>query len=104
MSMIPIDTQLRAHGLRKAKPGEPSLPVAVHFDGQTHLIDTVCLPPGNDPVVVETLRAFADQLRGSCPDLPVSHIRMRLVSYSEKIGATDSEVAEASAHLLTPGP
>ena len=99
MSHIPIDKQLRAHGLRRAKTGEDALVVCLSHKGESLAISAVQMPIALDEMVVVVLRAFAGTLWARCPELTLNQLRMAMCVYSEQIGATDAEVTQASLRL-----
>src|SRR5512143_3584636 len=101
MSRVPIATQLRAHGLREALPGEESgsFPVAIHYRDQSVIVHTMPLPAEPDHVMVETMRGFVVSVLRAHKGITLARLRIALVNYSENIGATDAEVVEASIGL-----
>jgi hypothetical protein len=99
MSHIPIDKQLRAHGMRRAMTGEDALVVCLSYRGESIAVQAVQVPNLCDPIVVVVLRGFAAMFWARHPELSIASVRVALCSHSEMIGATDAELTQASLKL-----
>jgi len=75
------------------------MPVFVSYRGKSLAVQTVQSRNVCDEMMVVVLRGFASQLWAARPDMSIAQVRMSLCSYSELIGATDSEVTQASLQL-----
>ena len=101
MSHIPIDKQLRASGLRRARAGEESHAVYLSYRGADIAVQVVEIPNVLDPVRVMILRAFAATFWETFPEFTLTCVRIAMCHFSEMIGATDAEVTQASLRLET---
>ena len=99
MSHIPIDKQLRAHGLRRATTGEDALVVCMSYRGESLAIPAVQVPSECDPLMVVVLRGHAQTQWARHPEMTFDQVIFDLCGYRETIGATDAELTQAAVNL-----